>query len=161
VEAVNAREAQLETLRGELTALDQLTQVGRLDRIQLERTARECLTDWQGLLAGQPVQARQMLRKLLEGRLVFTPMADGTAVEFRGTGVLDPVLRGIVDGDGVPKASGSRWSHHRLALVPMNPECCAREARSGRERVTALTGQAIRHLEAFGGVLRVREPRRP
>jgi hypothetical protein len=66
----------------------------------------------QGLLAGQPVQARQMLRKLLEGRLVFTPMADGTAVEFRGTGVLDPVLRGIVDGDGLPKASGSRWSHH-------------------------------------------------
>ena len=110
---MNAREAQLETLRGELTALDQLTQVGRLDRIQLERTARECLTDWQGLLAGQPVQARQMLRKLLEGRLVFTPMADGTAVEFRGTGVLDPVLRGIVDGDGLPKASGSRWSHHR------------------------------------------------
>ena len=50
-----------------------------------------------------------MLRKLLEGRLVFTPMADGTAVEFRGTGVLDPVLRGIVDGDGLPKASGSRW----------------------------------------------------
>ena len=112
VGAVNAREAQLETLRGELRALDQLTQVGRLDRIQLERTARECLTDWQGLLAGQPVQARQMLRKLLEGRLVFTPMADGTAVEFRGTGVLDPVLRGIVDGDGLPKASGSRWSHH-------------------------------------------------
>jgi hypothetical protein len=111
--AVNAREAQLETLRGELRALDQLTQVGRLDRIQLERTARECLTDWQGLLAGQPVQARQMLRKLLEGRLVFTPMADGTAVEFRGTGVLDPVLRGIVDGDGLPKASGSRWSHDR------------------------------------------------
>ena len=52
VGAVNAREAQLETLRGELRALDQLTQVGRLDRIQLERTARECLTDWQGLLAG-------------------------------------------------------------------------------------------------------------
>ncbi len=49
-----------------------------------------------------------MLRKLLEGRLVFTPMADGTAVEFRGTGVLDPVLRGIVDGDGLPKVSGSR-----------------------------------------------------
>ena len=115
VGAVNAREAQLETLRGELTALDQLTQVGRLDRIQLERTARECLTDWQGLLAGQPVQARQMLRKLLEGRLVFTPTADGTAVEFRGTGVLDPVLSGIVDGDGLPKASGSRWSHHRFA----------------------------------------------
>jgi hypothetical protein len=83
--------------------------VGRLDRIQLERTARECLTDWHGLLAGQPVQARQMLRKLLEGRLVFTPTDDGTAVAFRGTGVLDPVLSGIVDAGGLPKTSGSRW----------------------------------------------------
>lgn len=86
VEAVQAREAQRQTLRGELAALDQLTQVGRLDRAQLERTTRECLTDWQGLLAGQPVQARQILKKLLDGRLIFTPMADGTAVEFRGTG---------------------------------------------------------------------------
>jgi hypothetical protein len=73
VEAVKAREVQQQTVRAELAALDQLTQVGRRDRAQLERTARECLTDWQGLLAGQPVQARQMLRKLLEGRLVFTP----------------------------------------------------------------------------------------
>jgi site-specific DNA recombinase len=32
VDAVKAREAQQETLRGELAALDQLTQVGRLDR---------------------------------------------------------------------------------------------------------------------------------
>ena len=58
-----------------------------------------------------------MLRKLLEGRLVFTPMADGTAVEFRGTGVLDPVLRGIVDGDGLPKASGSRWGFEPVHLA--------------------------------------------
>jgi hypothetical protein len=124
VEAVKAREVQQQTVRAELAALDQLTQVGRRDRAQLERTARECLTDWQGLLAGQPAQARQMLRKLLEGRLVFTPTADGTAVEFRGTGVLDPVLSGIVAGDGVPKASGAPrgfepvsedWRHWRLS----------------------------------------------
>jgi hypothetical protein len=120
VEAVKAREAQQQTLRGELAALDQLTQVGRLDQAQLERTARECLTDWQGLLAGQPVQARQMLRKLLEGRLVFTPTDDGTAVVFRGTGVLDPVLSGIVNGDNVPKASGSPRGHEPVVRRP-NP----------------------------------------
>ena len=107
----NAREAQLETL-GEVTALDQLTQVGRLDRIQLERTARECL-------------------------------ADGTAVEFRGTGVLDPVLHGIVDGDGLPKASGSRWSHHRSdadfrRIGPSGPSpCCHRSLPFGRRPVKA------------------------
>jgi threonine dehydratase len=38
--------------------------------------------DWQGLIQQQPQQARQGLRKLLEGRLVFAPTADGTAVEF-------------------------------------------------------------------------------
>jgi hypothetical protein len=113
---VKAREAQQQTLRGELAALDQLAQVGRLDLAQLERTAREFLTDWQGLLAGQPVQARQMLKKLLEGRLVFTPTADSTTVEFRGTGVLDPVLSGIVDGDGVPKAGGSPRGHHAVRV---------------------------------------------
>jgi hypothetical protein len=117
VEAVKAREAQQQAVRTELSALDQLTQVGRLDQALLERTARECLTDWQGLLAGQPVQARQMLKKLLEGRLVFTPTDDGTAVEFRGTGVLDPVLSGIVDGNGAregPKgASRGATGGHR------------------------------------------------
>ena len=46
-----------------------------------------------------------MLTKLLDGRLIFTPMADGTAVEFRA-GVLDPVLSGIVDAGGIPKTGG-------------------------------------------------------
>ena len=45
VEAVQAREAQPKSLREELAALDQLTQVGRLDRAQLERVTRECVTD--------------------------------------------------------------------------------------------------------------------
>jgi site-specific DNA recombinase len=121
VEAVKAREAQQQAVRTELGALDQLIQVGRLDWALLERTARECLTDWQGLLAGQPVQARQMLKKLLEGRLVFTPTDDGAAVEFRGTGVLDPVVSGIVDGDGLPKAGGSRWSHHSDSIEFLAP----------------------------------------
>jgi site-specific DNA recombinase len=168
VSLVGAVKAQLETLRGELRALDQLTQVGRLDRIQLERTARECLTDWQGLLAGQPVQARQMLRKLLEGRLVFTPMADGTAVEFRGTGVLDPVLRGIVDGDGLPKASGSSWSHHRrwdappLPRAPAPSRCQEPRFRLGGIPIhwNALARSASSALDG-GGILRTSRPSRP
>ena len=143
VEAVKVREAQQQTLRGELAALDQMTQVGRLDQAQLERTARECLTDWQGLLAGQPVQARQMLKKFLEGRLVFTPTDDGTTVEFRGTGVLDPVLSGIVDGDGVPKASGSRWSHHHSSSCPLR-------FRDLRNSMTPSSGECERVISDHG-----------
>ena len=76
-----------------------------------------------------------MLRKLLEGRLVFTPMADGALVEFRGTGVLDPVLRGIVNGDGLPKASGSRWSHQSIPLTVLPADLKTVSTGSGRRRI--------------------------
>ena len=62
------------------------------------------LTDWQGLILQHPPQARQGLRKLLEGRLAFTPTEDGTAVEFSGQGRLDPILAGVTEAwDGLPK----------------------------------------------------------
>jgi hypothetical protein len=60
-----------------------------MDRTRLARDLRARLTDWQGLILGQPQHARQGLKKLLEGRLAFTPTADGTAVEFSGQGRLD------------------------------------------------------------------------
>src|SRR5262249_27273696 len=36
------------------------------------------LEDWQELLEGEPAPARQLLRKLFVGRLVWTPRADAT-----------------------------------------------------------------------------------
>ena len=126
----HAREAQPETLRGELTALDPLTQVGRLDRIQLERTARKCLTDWQGRLAGLPVQARQMLRKLLEGRLVFTPTDDGTAVAFRGTGALDPASpMGVLSRAGAASRSSGAPNQPGAPDIPRPSHGCRPPAR--------------------------------
>ncbi len=106
---IKARETRQQAVRAELTALTRLAGVGRVDRARLERTLRERLTDWQGLLEREPGPARQMLRKLLEGRLAFTPTEDGSMVEFTGTGVLEPILEGVVAGTGVPlpKASGS------------------------------------------------------
>lgn len=50
------------------------------------------LTDWQGMLKQEPPQARQALRALLAGRLVFTPREpDGErfyAFEGSGTEIL-------------------------------------------------------------------------
>ena len=66
--------------------------------------------DWLGLIQKHPQQARQGLRKLLEGRLLFTPAVDGTAVEFSGQGRLDPVLAGVIEawnGLGLPKVGVS------------------------------------------------------
>jgi hypothetical protein len=46
------------------------------------------------LLAGKPGQAGQLLRKLIDGRLVFKPGKDanGAYYEFEGKGRLMPVL---------------------------------------------------------------------
>ena len=105
VEAITTRERKQAMLREELAGLTRLQAVVPLDRGRLAATLRARLTDWQGLLAREPAHARQMLRKLLDGRLVFTPLAgEGSLVEFTGTGTLDPVIAGIITGGGLPTA---------------------------------------------------------
>ena len=44
------------------------------------------MADWQGLLDREAVQARQILKKLVEGRLIFDPFedADGVGYNIRG-----------------------------------------------------------------------------
>ncbi|MFQ5803603.1 MAG: recombinase family protein [Candidatus Methylomirabilales bacterium] len=102
LEAMKERERQRARIEQELTALDQLAQVGRLDLTRLERTLRAKLGDWRGLLWRHVAEARQVLRKLLAGRLVFTPRQheDGRYYEFTGEGVVEPLLAGAV----LPKA---------------------------------------------------------
>jgi hypothetical protein len=69
-----------------------------LDVKRLATDARNCLTDWQGLLNRQPEQTRQILGKLLVGRLIFTPRTDGTEryYDFAGQGSLTKLLTGVV-----------------------------------------------------------------
>jgi hypothetical protein len=59
---------------------------------------RERLTDWKGLLQRQTAEARQILRRLLLGRLVFTPREDedGCYYEFAGQGSISTLLAGVV-----------------------------------------------------------------
>ncbi len=112
VQAVKDREAQRLQLHRQLAQLDGLTQVAQLELPRLQRDLHARLTDWQGLLGRQPVQARQMLAKLLDGRLVFTPTEDGTVYEFEGKGRVEPVLAGVVGEvatGGPAKAGGSPW----------------------------------------------------
>jgi hypothetical protein len=102
--AIRAREGERVRVQGRLTELAAIGQVARMDRARLDKDLRERLTDWQGLILKQPQQARQGLKKLLEGRLAFTPTEDGTAVEFSGQGRLDPILTGVTEAwNGLPK----------------------------------------------------------
>ena len=54
------------------------------------------LAEWRKVLAEETKQARQMLRMLLRGRLVFTPDLEWHACEFVGEGDLSEVFRGLV-----------------------------------------------------------------
>ena len=53
---------------------------------------------WQGVLEGEPAQARQILRKLLEGRVVLTPRINGRARTYEWAGHRDVgrILTGVV-----------------------------------------------------------------
>jgi site-specific DNA recombinase len=98
VTRVQEREHQRERLQHELVALDQVAHVAQLDLARLEREVRQVLDDWRGLLTKHVAQARQILRKLIDGRLRFRP--EGRGFVFEGTGRLEPILSGTV----LPKA---------------------------------------------------------
>jgi site-specific DNA recombinase len=117
VQAVQDREHERATLQARLEELAARRQLARLDRSRLDKDLRERLTDWQGLIQQQPQQARQGLRKLLEGRLVFAPTADGTAVEFTGQGCLDPVLAGVIEMWTRPPRTGVSWNESPKGMV--------------------------------------------
>lgn len=64
------------------------------------------LVAWRGLLRPNVAQGQQDLRRLIDGRLAFTPR-DGY-YEFSGTGTVEPVLGGLVQKLVSPRGTG-RW----------------------------------------------------
>ena len=63
-----------------------------LQQIQEEVEAR--LADWRGLLRRQVAQSRQILKKLLVGRIVFQQRDDGS-YEFSGQASLGRIIAGL------------------------------------------------------------------
>ena len=63
-----------------------------LQQIQQDVEAR--LADWRGLLRRHVAQSRQILKKLLVGRIVFQPRDDGT-YEFSGKASLGRIIAGL------------------------------------------------------------------
>ncbi len=93
VAAIKEREERRERIEAEIGAAESLERVAQLDLGRIDLDLRDRLTDWQGLLQRQPVQARQILRKLLVGRLTFTPQ-EGGHLRFTGKASLGRVLEG-------------------------------------------------------------------
>jgi hypothetical protein len=59
------------------------------------------------LLRANVQQAQQVLRRLVKGRLTFTPRGDH--YEFSGTGTFKPVLTGIVRNLASPTETDHEW----------------------------------------------------
>jgi hypothetical protein len=71
------------------------------------RQAPRRLVEWQGFLSRQPEIARQILRKLLVGRLVLTPNAEMRTYAVQGRASYGRLLEGIVSVVGVVPPDGS------------------------------------------------------
>jgi len=108
--AIKDREGRRQRLTEELAIVEGTGRLGDLDVERLRRTLGERLDD---LLHGQPVQARQILRKLVAGRLIFTPKIDeqGRYYEFAGHGTLGQVLAGAFHARANGDPGGLRQYH--------------------------------------------------
>jgi site-specific DNA recombinase len=105
LDALRAKEQRRAAIQAELAALDGLGRVRRLDPAALMPMILAKLGDFSGLMDRRVEQARQILRSLLQGRIRFTPQADGTT-EFVGHGSLAPLIAGTILAD-VSKAGVS------------------------------------------------------
>jgi site-specific DNA recombinase len=107
--AIKERETRRMQLRSELGQLhNQASAVPSLDASRLNHDLLERLSDWKGLLRRHTSEARQILRRLLVGRLAFRPRTGEGAryYEFRGEGSLSGILTGIVATEGLVAPTG-------------------------------------------------------
>lgn len=102
LDAMKARERRRAELQAQLEHLDGLGRSARNPADMMHELSQR-LTDWHGVLERHPVQARQLLRKLLDGRLILTPRIDETGrwYEVTGRAVYGRLLSGIVSVVGV------------------------------------------------------------
>ncbi len=97
VEAIRARERERARLRQRLAEMEAIAAIPAAGDAATTRELRTMLDEWREFLGGAPAQVRQILRKLLVGRLVFDPDRRGRRrYTFRGTGRIDRLVAGVV-----------------------------------------------------------------
>ncbi len=84
-------EAKVVQLDGTQALLREMTTAGHQGQVQ------SLLTGWQDALAGSPIVARQILRKLLVSPITIWPEADGS-VHYEAQGSYARLLRGVIGG---------------------------------------------------------------
>jgi site-specific DNA recombinase len=97
--ALQARDNNRIDVLAHLEHLDGLGRVSeRLDGGMLREDLGQRLADWQELLQRQPVQARQILKKLIADRLTFEPFEDkaGAGYRIRGEATYGRLIAGVI-----------------------------------------------------------------
>ena len=90
------REKQRVQGQRELDMLTRLTTVSEVDICRIERDLRARVKDWRSLLRRQTPVSRQIITKLLTGRLVFMPRPEEDRYEFSGEAQLGKLMQGVV-----------------------------------------------------------------
>ena len=97
----------------ELAGLEGLQPVTARDLQNIQREVATRLADWQGLLTRQVAQSRQILKKLLVGRIVFQPRDDGT-YEFSGQASLGRIIAWLACTKAVVAPTGHGLFTHEF-----------------------------------------------
>jgi hypothetical protein len=117
VQAIRDQERRQQTLRAELADLDR-PRVVPLSVGHMKAMLQTKADEWRALLRKHAPIARQMVRKLVEGRIVFTPDREARRYTFLVTGTLANFFSGIVCPQAVasPKGvPGSRANPYRVS----------------------------------------------
>ena len=105
VQAMRTREAELKSVRASIARLEQPPRVQRSDR-EAAQLLRAKLADWRGLLRAHVAQARQIVRKLVTGRIDFTPDFEARTYGYRIPATLSRFFNGLVVPQGVASPTG-------------------------------------------------------
>jgi chromosome segregation ATPase len=106
--AVKEREAERDRLRREIATLDRAGKITLGNWKAVERELQSKLTEWRTLLRKHIPQARQILKKLLAGPLVFSPVRNGHEryYEFRAPIALGRIINGLACANMVTSPTG-------------------------------------------------------
>ena len=111
--------------------------VPRIDTAAVATELRDRLDEWRALLKAEPVKARQILRKLLKGRLVFEPDPERREYRFHGETSYGRLLAGLVHNRECPRPS-TPVRHDVLRALPRVSFCGA--VRAERRYAIRVTG---------------------
>ena len=114
-----SRRGRRGNLRAELADLDR-PRVVPLSVGHVKAMLQTKADEWRGLLRKHAPIARQMVRKLVEGRIVFTPDREGRRYTFLATGTLANFFSGIVCPQAVASPTGvvQEWTRPVPGEVP-------------------------------------------